>query len=75
MTIASGYTLALYCDCKECQEKPWTKRQAEYISDSAHCKTKCFKDAKRDGWRITKDGKCYAPKHKQPKTEQEEGAE
>ena len=72
MSIDSGYTLALYCDCKRCQEDLKLQAVGKYFSDSAHCKRRCFKDAERAGWRITKDGKCYAPKHKRPKTTEEE---
>lgn len=60
--IASGYTLMLYCDCEDC-ENAYDMARDEYVSDAKNCKVACFRSAKKYGWKITKDGKCYAPGH------------
>lgn len=68
MSVVSGYTLMLYCDCEECERTNYFFQiQEEYTSDTSNCKAECFKTAKKDGWRITKDYKCYASGHIKPK--------
>lgn len=68
--ITSGYTLMLYCDCKECEK--YTKYGSqpyigEFASDTANCRAKCFREAKKAGWEILKNGSCFAPGHKRRK--------
>ncbi len=60
--IAANYTTHLYCDCDTCQErKCYFRVEGEYVAESwsATCK-----QARKDGWRISKDRqRCYAPGH------------
>lgn len=71
--IVSGYTLALYCDCPECQRKSaqgysWdirgSPRHAEFFTDSPRCRQEAFKEARAAGWYIPRDeSKSIAPGH------------
>lgn len=58
--IVSGYTLHLYCDCRECVEGPdW---EAEFAEFTGHNWTECKREANALGWTISKDKtKCYSP--------------
>ena len=60
--IAANYTAHLYCDCKDCDEHYWEKKEAEYTGKSwAEVATA----ARRDGWRISEDRtRAFAPGHK-----------
>ncbi|WP_227136707.1 hypothetical protein [Kosakonia radicincitans] len=56
--IAACYIVHLYCDCGEC----YPSVKSEYTGKSW---TGCTKEARKDGWRISKDReRCYAPGHK-----------
>ena len=72
MMYASGYTLQLECDCEDCFDEEtnyaWPWREEEIVAlDGKDCRKKCFKIAKMHGWKIEKDGKCYAKGHKRRK--------
>lgn len=64
--IAANYTTDLYCDCDECKGHAWKQPEnAQYIGTSWD---KTAKNARKDGWRISKDQtRCYAPGHKMPR--------
>lgn len=61
--IAANYTTNLYCDCAECTEGKWASPDfGEYVGKSW---SECASDARKDGWRISKDRRrSYAPAHK-----------
>lgn len=63
--IASGYTLSLYCDCRQCRKSPNTvlRFTGEFVAGTPDCRKQCFAQARRAGWIITRDGFCYAPGH------------
>lgn len=65
--IVSGYSIAVYCDCKKCSTESnddgsyfmphYTDAAGESFSD-------CARQLKYAGWVLhKKDGKCYAPGH------------
>ncbi len=60
--ITSGYTLALYCDCKKCKEHGYRyQEKAEYVGETF---SECAKQAREDGWTISRCKRyCSAPKH------------
>ena len=64
--VVSGFTLVLYCDCEECQTS-YMQAHDEFVSDAPNCRARCFREARRAGWKITRDYKCYAPGHKKPR--------
>ena len=61
MTIASGYTLELYCDLLNSNHE-WREFPHEYASDEKNCKAACFRQARKDGWKITRDRQAICPK-------------
>ncbi|WP_075203174.1 hypothetical protein [Pantoea vagans] len=57
--IAAIYSVDLYCDCEECIHWPFT---GTYTGNSW---TECSKEARKDGWRISRDReRAFAPNHK-----------
>ena len=53
MAISASYTMHLYCDCCQCTNgKYQTPDFGEYIGTSW---AGCAKEARKDGWRISKD--------------------
>ncbi len=53
MAIAASYTMHLYCDCRQCTEGVYPVPDfGEYIGTSW---AGCAKEARKDGWRISKD--------------------
>lgn len=65
MMISSGYTLQVECDCPKCRDAPYEsiRERAVFFSDEAYSKTRCFDQARRAGWVVTRTGICYAPGH------------
>lgn len=61
--IAANYSVHLYCDCIDCNHDVFSRStQAEYQNESW---TRCANEARKDGWRISKDReRAYAPGHK-----------
>ena len=49
--IASGYTLSLYCDCRQCRKSPNTvlRFTGEFVADTPDCRKQCFAQARRAG--------------------------
>lgn len=65
MSIISGYTLNLYCDCEKCSNIAYGKAEDEFVSDAKNAKQHCFKQARIKGWSFNKEKtKCFAPGHK-----------
>lgn len=56
--MAAGYLLQLYCD-NENPEHNWREFPHEYTGEHG---PRCRALARRDGWRIMRDGHCYCPK-------------
>lgn len=69
--IAGGYALDLYCD----SPKPWTASKTNSLIDAyghrynefphqytAELGSQCRADAKKDGWKFTRDGRVLCPK-------------
>ena len=63
--IASGYTLSLYCDFRQCRKSPNTALRftGEFGADTPDCRKQCFSQTRRSGWMSKADGFCYAPGH------------
>ena len=58
--IASGYTIDVYCDCPTCDKAHhiggWLGRKmGEFASDTARCKTECWKAMRKAGWKHYKE--------------------
>lgn len=68
MSIASGYSVDLYCDCEDClashTHREYQGGRGEYVGENW---TECKQQAIGDGWSISQDRSvCYAPGHKRP---------
>lgn len=60
--IAANYTMHLYCDCEECASHMWTT--PTNILHIGETWADCAKEAKEDGWKISRDRtRAYAPGH------------
>jgi hypothetical protein len=68
--MASGYSLHLYCDNESAGDvvhdaaaKPGEHRYGEFPHQfTAETGGECRRDAKKDGWLFTRDGKHYCPR-------------
>lgn len=66
--IVGGYSLHLYCDCEKCTSKEGMKVcvVGEFFGINTD---EAFKFADLRGWKFSADmAKCFAPKHKVPKS-------
>lgn len=73
--VVSGYTLDLYCDCKDCLNNlgiayneayhRYYNTQCGFSGYTGETYAECAGRARKDGWQIGRDRKtCYAPGHK-----------
>lgn len=69
--ISSGYTLDLYCDHPDHEieffydstQNGVVQKFDQYFCDSKNPKSDCFKQARKDGWKINlKERTCICPK-------------
>ncbi len=60
--LTGGYTLAVCCDCKECNALDFRlKKKDEFVGQTY---TECAKLAKNEGWTISSCKRyCSAPEH------------
>jgi len=68
MSISSGYTIDLYCDCLDCDGRVHVggKGYGEYVGETWG---DCAKQARSAGWFISSDRSvCIAPGHKKLET-------
>lgn len=62
--IVGCYTLDLYC---KNYPEPWVKSDRHDYKEhfptayTGHTLAECKRDARRDGWRFTRDGDCICP--------------
>lgn len=69
MAVVSGYSVALYCDCENCQEYR-SKQYAHsttvvYSEFGGETFKECIGYAKQEGWKFKNSNtECYAPGHK-----------
>jgi len=64
VSVSSGYTVDLYCDCLDCDGRVYEggKGYGEYTGETW---AECAKKARADGWFISRDRVvCIAPGHK-----------
>ena len=63
MGITEGFCADLYCDCDDCNSgKIYPRAQAELIGRNM---TDISRQARKTGWRISKDrNRAFAPGHK-----------
>lgn len=66
--IAGGYTLDLYCD-KSNELHAYDEFPHTFISDEKNGKTLCFREARKAGWKITRDRTAICPKCNGKKTD------
>jgi hypothetical protein len=56
--IVGGYELHLYCDGAGCRNGLYRRHPANSEYTGSESRAQAWKQARADGWRLMKDGRC-----------------
>lgn len=63
--IVEGYSMDLYCDCRECTAARRSGNLYHPAQFGAYSKGYTTRQARAEGWRISRDRRfCFAPGHR-----------